>query len=199
MRVLSPRIEPPLRVLDGSTASTATRWPCSTRCSPSASMKVDLPAPGAPVMPTRTAPPRAGSSSSSSASASARWSARVDSTSVIARASARRSPSTTWLRQLAHARPLSVPRTGPLGPRSSRGPRMPGSPPLPLMCARGYERRQARRRRLRISAAACGMLVPGTEDRGDAGLAELVVVLRGDHAADDHEDVVGRPACAAAR
>ena len=27
MRVLSPRIEPPLRALDGSTASTATRWP----------------------------------------------------------------------------------------------------------------------------------------------------------------------------
>ena len=48
MRVLSPRIEPPLRVLDGSTASTATRWPASTRCRPSASMNVDLPAPGAP-------------------------------------------------------------------------------------------------------------------------------------------------------
>ena len=30
----------------------------------------------------------------------------------------------------------------------------------------------------------------GAEDRGDAGLAELVVVLRRDHAADDHEDVV---------
>ena len=27
MRVLSPRIDPPLRRLDGSTASTATRWP----------------------------------------------------------------------------------------------------------------------------------------------------------------------------
>ena len=43
IRVLSPRIEPPLRVLDGSTASTATRWPCSTRWTPSASMNVDLP------------------------------------------------------------------------------------------------------------------------------------------------------------
>ena len=30
IRVLSPRIEPPDRSLDGSTASTATRWPCST-------------------------------------------------------------------------------------------------------------------------------------------------------------------------
>ena len=44
MRVLSPRIEPPLRVLDGSTASTATRWPCvDERAAPSASMNVDLP------------------------------------------------------------------------------------------------------------------------------------------------------------
>ena len=55
MRVLSPRIDPPVRVLDGSTASTATRCPASTRCMPSASMNVDLPAPGAPVMPTRIA------------------------------------------------------------------------------------------------------------------------------------------------
>ena len=29
MRVLSPRIEPPVRVEDGSTASTATLWPCA--------------------------------------------------------------------------------------------------------------------------------------------------------------------------
>jgi hypothetical protein len=31
IRVLSPRIEPPERGLDGSTASTATRWPCAMR------------------------------------------------------------------------------------------------------------------------------------------------------------------------
>ena len=31
MRVLSPRIEPPLRVEDGSTASTATRCPAEVR------------------------------------------------------------------------------------------------------------------------------------------------------------------------
>ena len=29
MRVLSPRIEPPVRLEDGSTASTATLWPCA--------------------------------------------------------------------------------------------------------------------------------------------------------------------------
>ncbi len=72
MRVLSPRIDPPLRVLDGSTANTATRCSCATRKPPSASMKVDLPAPGAPEMPTRMDFPACGSTSSSSASASAR-------------------------------------------------------------------------------------------------------------------------------
>ncbi len=55
MRVLSPRIEPPVRRLDGSTASTATRSPCAMRCIPNASMNVDLPAPGGPLMPIRVA------------------------------------------------------------------------------------------------------------------------------------------------
>ena len=48
MRVLSPRMEPPLTLDDGSTASTATRWPRSIRNSPSTSMKVLLPTPGTP-------------------------------------------------------------------------------------------------------------------------------------------------------
>ena len=48
---------------------------------------------------------------------------------------------------------------------------------------RGAAGRRSRRRRLRDVGA-------GTEDRGDAGVAQLVVVLRGDHAAGDHEDVV---------
>ena len=52
MRVLSPRIEPPERRLEGSTASTATWWPCSITCAPSASIRVDLPAPGVPEMPS---------------------------------------------------------------------------------------------------------------------------------------------------
>ena len=62
MRVLSPRIEPPVRPLDGSTASTATRWPAAVSMVPKASMKVLLPTPGTPVMPTRCAPPACGSS-----------------------------------------------------------------------------------------------------------------------------------------
>ena len=95
MRVLSPMIEPPLRRLDGSTARTATRCPAAVRRGPSSSMNVDLPAPGVPLIPTRTAPPVAGSTASSSGDASARRSGRVDSTSVIDWASARRSPART--------------------------------------------------------------------------------------------------------
>jgi hypothetical protein len=52
-------------------------------------MKVDLPAPGAPEMPTRIALPVCGSSAASTCSARAWWSRRVDSTSVMAFASAR--------------------------------------------------------------------------------------------------------------
>ncbi len=55
MRVLSPRIEPPVRVDDGSTASTATRKPCEVSSVPNASMNVDLPTPGTPLMPIRRA------------------------------------------------------------------------------------------------------------------------------------------------
>jgi len=62
IRVLSPRIEPPVRAEEGSTASTATLWPRSIRNIPSTSMVVDLPTPGEPVMPTRTALPVSGSS-----------------------------------------------------------------------------------------------------------------------------------------
>src|SRR5262249_8965599 len=46
-----------------------------------------------PEMPMRTAPPVSGNNASMSFSASSRCSDRVDSTRVIARASARRSPS----------------------------------------------------------------------------------------------------------
>ena len=62
IRVLSPRIEPPVRAEEGSTASTATLWPRPIRNMPSSSMVVDLPTPGEPVMPTRIALPVSGSS-----------------------------------------------------------------------------------------------------------------------------------------
>mmetsp|Transcript_6137 Transcript_6137/g.19547 ORF Transcript_6137/g.19547 Transcript_6137/m.19547 type:complete len:207 (-) Transcript_6137:2-622(-) len=52
MRVLSPRMEPPVWDDDGSTANTATLCPCDITCSPNASMSVDFPAPGGPAIPT---------------------------------------------------------------------------------------------------------------------------------------------------
>ncbi len=66
-------------------------------------MNVDLPTPGAPVMPMRIACPVAGSSAVIVARASAWWSARVDSASVIALASVRRSPARTPATRRAHS------------------------------------------------------------------------------------------------
>ena len=57
MRVLSPRMLPPVRVDDGSTARTATRVPLAVSSLPRASMNVDFPAPGTPVTPMRWLPP----------------------------------------------------------------------------------------------------------------------------------------------
>ena len=76
MRVLSPSTDPPVRMLDGSTASTPTLWPSETSHDPSASMKVDLPTPGTPEMPTRTAPPAPILCAAVKASSSSRASAR---------------------------------------------------------------------------------------------------------------------------
>ena len=50
--------------------------------------------------------------------------------------------------------------------------------------------RSRREEAARSRRAACGMLVPGPKIAATPGLAQLVVVLRGDHAADDDEDVV---------
>src|SRR5262245_15266105 len=94
-RVLSPRMLPPESALDGSTARTATRLPSPIRWRPNASMNVLLPTPGTPLTPMRAAPPVWGSRISSRRCASRWWSARVLSTSVIAFASARRSPART--------------------------------------------------------------------------------------------------------
>ena len=93
--VLSARIEPPLRELEGSTATTATRWPTAVSFVPIASIKVDLPTPGIPVIPIRSALPVWGNSTSSSAAALWRWLGLVDSTRVMARPMALRSPAIT--------------------------------------------------------------------------------------------------------
>jgi hypothetical protein len=69
MRVLSPKMEPPDTLDDGSTANTATRWPSLIRYKPKASMKVDLPTPGTPLMPKRNALPVCGNMAVSNSSA----------------------------------------------------------------------------------------------------------------------------------
>ena len=96
MRVRSPRMEPPVRVDDGSTASTATWcWYSSISLTPIALMKVDLPAPGTPETPTRKAFPVWGLISCRSSCACARCSGFVDSTRVMAFATCPLDPSTT--------------------------------------------------------------------------------------------------------
>jgi hypothetical protein len=60
IRVLSPRIDPLETDDEGSTASTATRWPPFTNRRPKVSMKVLLPTPGTPEIPMRRAPPVSG-------------------------------------------------------------------------------------------------------------------------------------------
>jgi hypothetical protein len=95
MRVLSPRIDPPLRLEEGSTERTASRCPMSMRWLPRDSTKVDLPTPGGPVMPTLTAFPVSGAIRSRSASAAGRSPGRIDSTRVMARASDLLSPDRT--------------------------------------------------------------------------------------------------------
>ena len=49
---LSPSTAPPVIGLEGSIATTATRWPASTQDSMSRPVRVLFPAPGGPVTPT---------------------------------------------------------------------------------------------------------------------------------------------------
>ena len=76
-------------------------WPRAISRRPKRSMKVDLPTPGGPEMPMRMAPPVCGSSRRSAPRPPPGGRRRVDSTSVIARASARRSPRGTAAASLA--------------------------------------------------------------------------------------------------
>ena len=84
-------MDPPLTTDVGSTVRTATRCPASITLSPSISIKVDFPTPGTPVIPIRNGLPTSGNKAVNSDSAWSRWDERVDSKSVIERASARRS------------------------------------------------------------------------------------------------------------
>src|SRR5262245_7111548 len=136
-------------------------------------MNVLLPTPGTPVMPTRTACPLAGSSSSSSRWACASWSARVLSTSVIAFASARRLPARTSPASVATAGAVVV--TPPLL-RAAGALRRPAAL---LRCA--HEAEHPPRRLHDVG--------PGAEDRPHACRLERRVVPRRDDPSDRHHDV----------
>ena len=90
MRVLSPKIDPPEILEEGSIASTATRCPLSIKYRPRVSIKVDLPTPGTPDIPRRKDLPVLGNKVLSTSSARLRWSMRVDSSRVMILAKARR-------------------------------------------------------------------------------------------------------------
>ena len=97
IRARSPSSEPPERLEDGSTASTATVRPASRQAATRAESRVDFPAPGGPVTPTRCAgaspPSAAGETSTSSARAAARPPAERSSIRFSAAGAAERSPS----------------------------------------------------------------------------------------------------------
>ena len=95
MRVLSPRMEPLVTELVGSTVSTATLWPASQSILPKASIMVLLPAPGTPVMPMRKALPVLGRSRCSTRWALAKWRGLLLSIRVMARDRVMRSPLAT--------------------------------------------------------------------------------------------------------
>src|SRR5688500_14638046 len=90
MRTRSPSMAPPVNGLVGSTARTPTVWPDVRHRETRPSTSVLLPAPGAPVMPTRNArPDRPNSSRTSAGPSSASF-----STSEMPRAIPRGSPDT---------------------------------------------------------------------------------------------------------
>src|SRR5690348_4169652 len=121
-------------------------------------MKVDLPTPGTPEIPIRTAPPACGPSSASSSRASSRWSARVDSTKVMARETELRSPART-----PAARSLTV--------GSSLGRRFAG---LGVVRAALDLARQPRAERPGVGAADVGA-VEVHRDTADRGVAAGLV------------------------
>src|SRR3954470_7838494 len=138
MRVLSPRIEPPVRPLDGSTASTATRRPAAVSMVPKASMKVLLPTPGTPVTPTRCAPPACGSTAWRTAWARAWCSGLALSTSVMARERRVRSPLRTPAANAAGSGALTrsqVVQPGELAYRAQR--RVEDAQPEPVLALVG--------------------------------------------------------------
>ena len=143
IRVLSPRIEPPAASCStGRRPARRRRWPAPVRWRPKASMKVRLADAGrtadAHAAPRR---PCGGAAVDQGGGLLARWSGRVDSTRVMARARARRSPP-------APRRPGRSGRWWAVAPDHGRRParrlRATGSGPGP---GRGTRPRRRGRRR----------------------------------------------------
>ena len=126
-------------------------------------MKVDLPTPGTPVMPTRRALPACGSSSTSSCWASSRWSApgRLD--------------------QRDGPRDVRAPGPRPARPRRTVGRRVDRHSSWPEPPAS----RSASR-----SRAASAITVPGGKIAAAPAARSVVEVLRRDDPADHDHDVV---------
>ena len=104
-------------------------------------MNVDLPTPGMPVRPTRTAFPVRGSNFSMSLIAFARWSLRLDSIRVMALPKARTSPAATLLAKASYSGEIFGGIFGKLKRRSLfisgpwAGPFDRRRPPLPWLGA----------------------------------------------------------------
>ena len=108
MRMRSPRIAPPDTGDEGSTASTATRRSATRSCRISAEVRVDLPAPGAPVMPMTWARPGCDHTAAAT-------SAGAESASDSSRARAATSPREAFSYSAAAQPPSAIPGPAALG------------------------------------------------------------------------------------
>src|SRR6202167_1634639 len=93
IRMRSPRIDPPVNGLDGSTAIIPTAFFAARSCAARRSTKVLLPVPGAPVIPTRYALPVCGNNERRISSASGSRFSMAETAREIARISPARTCS----------------------------------------------------------------------------------------------------------
>ena len=171
MRVLSPRIDPPDRALDGSTASTATRCPSSIDVLAEAVDERGL--------------------------ADAGRAADADADRAAGRRRSTASSRSTRLGAVVGARRLDQgdrPRRAPADRRPSPA-RASRTRACQATCLSGLPNSSRSRTRPR----GLGDVGAGTEDGGHPGVVQEVVVLRRDDAAAHDEDVAGARRLAARR
>ena len=151
---------PPVSWLLGSTASTAIfSLYSSIRNLPSASIRLLFPAPGTPVMPTRSEWPLDGRQSSMICSANSRSAARELSMRVMACARMARSP----LRMPSRIRwrESALRRLGACGVAADCPPGMTRSALSSLPVTQSRPPTRLRLRTCKICCAAAGITVPG--------------------------------------